>query len=130
MAKSEVYQTLESAMMIPTFVSLWPEIDQFYKKLNFQDVLPDRERIEEYKYISNQLAKFVGTHFEEFLSYEDDLTKLLEVIRQQIATPDSTVPNERKKIVYLAMRDEWLNQMWNVVYMLREQLVDEDYLDV
>ncbi len=127
-AKTDVGQVLESAMRVPTFTALWPQIHEFYMSLGFQDPMTDSQRIEEYKYISDQLGKFVGIHFEEFLSYESDLKKLADEIEDQMSR-NSVTPNDRKKIVYCIMRDEWLHQLWQLVLVMLQDQPDEEEED-
>lgn len=127
-AKIDAGRMLESAMMVPTFTALWPQIHEFYTSMGFQDPMTDSQRIEEYKYISDQLGKFVGLHFDEFLSYESDLKKLAEVIEDQMSRGTVT-PSDRKKIVYCVMRDEWLHQLWQLVLVMAQEQPDEEEED-
>ena len=123
---SEFELSLKDSLSVPSFVSLWPEIDRVCKELGFTDVLSDIERIKEYKYISDQLGKMASRCYSKFWPMRNDKEKLLANIEDSMNTRSSVNADERKKVVYLTMRENWYVSLWHIVAMsLAENQIKE-----
>lgn len=88
-------------------VERWYDISTVIEGFGFDDKLVDKEKIEEHRYITNQLNKFIGTKQEEILVGELDIEKGIEAVRK-IISDCQDVKDTRVGIVYAFMRNEWL----------------------
>ena len=88
------------------FEQVWLELDQLYDTLGFVDYWSDEEKISEYKWVTQQLTKYMGTKQDEILScesLEDMVAKVESLIAKQ-----REYGEDRKDILYYFMRDHWL----------------------
>ena len=114
-ANTDQLEVLERAFFMPNLIGYWPDIQQRYKMMGFTDQLTDKEKIEEYDYITKQLNKYLSAHHDEVLSKCDsDLSMMLGVIKN-LLDKAPTVTKDRKSLVYMAMRDDWLIGMYNLL---------------
>lgn len=88
-------------------IERWDEVESFKSAFGFDDNLIDKEKIEEHRYVTNQLNKFIGTKQEEILVGELDIEKGIEAVRK-IILDCQDVKDTRTGIIYAAMRNAWL----------------------
>lgn len=115
----EQRQALENQFSLVDFVSMWPIIDEVYKRMGLGDLLADEERIAEYKYINEQLRKFVFKQEEPIMSHGGDLQGMFQEA-VAMAEKSREYGDERKKIVYGALRDQWMGQLINLIITLMQ----------
>ena len=107
---------LESAFWPRDFQSMWFVLNSKYKALDFHDDISDDIRIGEYKYIVQQLRKYMSNHQEEILNDCDSPEMMLDAI-DYLLTKAGEYGNERKEIAYNFIRDDWLMELRNYVNM-------------
>ena len=93
------------------FESMWFSIKDIYDNLGFTDALTDQQRIDEYKWIVQQLRKYMFSKQDQVLSC-DNVEGMINTIDSYIASAEE-YGDERKKVVYNFMRDHWLYEVRN-----------------
>ena len=106
------------------FEQTWMDIKQEYEVLGFSDKLADQERIDEYKYIAQQLRKYKFSKQDQIVNHDtvEDMMKEIEGLIGGAAE----YGDARKVIVYNFMRDHWLVNMYNTMAQAVLSEVDED----
>lgn len=102
------------------FETMWYAIKDEYTDLGFTDVIPDQERVNEYKWITQQLRKYMFTKQDRILEC-DSVVDMVAMVDQLIGNADE-YGDERKKVVYNFMRDHWLYELRNHLVDLVEEL--------
>ncbi len=106
------------------FERMWFLLNDQYKALGFTDPLTDVERISEYKWIVQQLRKYMFSKQDIILGC-DSVDGMIEVVDNLIGS-SAEYGDDRKKIVYNFMRDHWLFEVRNVLEELAYELRDDD----
>lgn len=128
---------VEEPFNVPDLAELWPEILQCHRNMGFQipltdkekgGVLTDNEMIREFQWIYGQYRKYIGTKKNQFLSLRGNLREMLDAIKASLEK-ESETPTDRTTLVYQAMRNDWLNNTWNHIAWIVEQIearIEED----
>jgi len=116
---------LEASFQTPSFTDWWPEIHRQYQEFGFTDDISDATRIDEYKYVSEQLRKYIFSKQDQILSYKDDLVGMLAEVEGLMGKAKEHAPG-RKGLVYVAMRDAWLRALYTNIMMMINELEEEE----
>ena len=103
----DILDLIRDEFKTPDLLAYWPELLRRYKEMGFSDPLTDEQRIKEFTYIVQQVRKYVFSNQKIILSHLYDLPRMLAVVDDLIEKRTET-SDERKKLVYYAVRDEWL----------------------
>lgn len=102
-----------SLFSVDNFEQVWLELNQLYDQLGFEDFWNDEDKIKEYKWITQQLRKYMASKKQEIMacnSLRDMADKVEELIEKQNEYGDN-----RAEIAYNFMRDHWLVQLHNIL---------------
>lgn len=110
------------------FESMWFICKATYENLGFKDAT-DQQKIDEYKWIVQQLRKFMFSKQDAIIGCKD-LDTMIEAVDGLIADA-AEYGDERKVIVYNFMRDHWLYELRNHLVQLWQEsmmpsLTEED----
>lgn len=134
MEAGEFDALVEEPFNVPDLATMWPEIMECHRNMGFQfpltdkekgNVMTDNEVIREFQWIYGQYRKYIGTKKSHLLAMRGDLPKMLANIRDLIDR-DSDTPEDRTKLVYQTMRNQWLVNTWNHMAWVLEQLQGEE----
>lgn len=114
----------EGLFRSPDFENVWMECKNMYETLGFRDNISDEEMIAEYKYIAQQLRKYIFTKQGEILRHSMYDEMLQEVDNLIGKAPEYEVT--RAGIVYNFIRDHWLYDIRNVFVNLMNAEEGED----
>ena len=97
-----------------------------YDILGFRDVITDAVRIDEYKYIAQQLRKYKFSKQDQVLSC-DTVEEMFNVVENLIGNA-AEYGDSRKEIVYNFLRDHWLLGVYNTLgqVLMANNEEDED----
>lgn len=109
------------------FQAMWYNLSNWYKNLGFTDELTDAQRIEEYKWIVQQLRKYMFSKQDDIMSC-DSVDEMLEKV-QALISKASEYGDDRKTVVYNFMRDQWLLELHSVLENILDALVTWDEED-
>lgn len=108
----ELDEVITNKFMMHCFADFYIEIHGCYDIFGFSDPLSDTQRINEYKYVYEQLLKYIFGCQDKILNKEKDYLKSYnEAIKMREKTITSTT--ERKKLVYQKLRNDWLDDLIN-----------------
>ena len=113
-------ELLDEAFDMPDFRSTWFFVDNWYKRLGFKDPIPDSDRIEEYKWITEQLRKVIFKIEDEMRELASKPEMLLQYLDNKIAKANDKATS-RKELVFGFMRDEWYITTRNEIENLLSQ---------
>lgn len=121
----DVKETLELHFVPATLVDMWPRVLQLYDYFKFSDVISDNERYDEVVWVVEQLRKFIGSKHDAVISMQYDLEGLEKLVQQMIADGSEKLSkgakeSVRPRLIYVAMRNEWLWQLLTTVRYLME----------
>lgn len=101
---------LELAFQPRDFQAMWFVLNNKYSSLGFHDDISDGIRIQEYKYIVQQLRKYMASKKDVILYDCSSPEDMSDVINHLIGN-GSEYAEERKEIVYNFVRDDWLMEL-------------------
>ena len=105
------------------FESMWFVCKASYENLGFKDAT-DQQKIDEYKWIVQQLRKYMFSKQDEILGCVD-LDDMIKHVEDLIAKA-SEYGDERKEIAYNFMRDHWLFELRNhLVQLWQDSMISE-----
>lgn len=110
-------EIVEGAFKLTDFRSMFDIINSVYTGLQFQDKLTDAERIAEYKYITQQLRKYISGRQEPILSCGGDLEQMLRTVEAWLSDAPE-YGDDRKSLAYNFLRDEWIMETYNRIKFL------------
>jgi hypothetical protein len=119
---------MSSLFQMTDFHSMFNIINSTYRELEFQDRLTDADRIAEYKYITQQLRKYISSHHDPIMTCGSNLHAMLATVEAWLADAPE-YGDDRKTIVYNFLRDNWLLEIYNgIKYLIdnREQQEEDD----
>lgn len=112
------------AFKLNSFSDMYLIINDMYHRYELGEGLPDEQRISEYKYINEQLRKFVSGKQDQILGFGSDLRGMAENIRIMFKTLPEYA-EDRKMLIYNFVRDAWLIELLNVVMFLIDDEEEE-----
>ena len=112
-AKPEDIEIIERAFYMPNILGYWGDIQARYNMMGFTDKLTDKDKIEEYDYITRQLNKYISSHKVQ-ITKSNDLDTMLAVV-EELHSKAPFEAKERKTLVYMAMRDSWLEGLYTLI---------------
>lgn len=105
------------------FESMWFICKATYESLGFNDAT-DQQKIDEYKWIVQQLRKFMFSKQDAIIGCKD-LDTMIEAVDGLIADA-AEYGDERKVVVYNFMRDRWLYELRNhLVQLWQDSMMPE-----
>lgn len=119
---SMITEYLEPCFAVAGFGDSFIALNQLYSSLDFKDEISDNERIAEYKWITQQLRKYIGKQKEVILSHKNREEILAEI--ENLISKTSEYGDNRKEIAYNIMRDDFLAQLHNIVELYEEEEYD------
>ena len=119
--RQEYRESIELLFRAADFESMWNALNNMYQYLGFTDKISDQQRIDEYKWIVQQLRKYMFTKQDSVMS-KDTVEEMIDVVVGLIGKADE-YGRERKDVVYNFMRDHWLYEVRDT---LMSMLVDVD----
>lgn len=118
-------ETLDQYFVPYSFTEMWPRIAGKYEYFNFQDKLTDDQRYNEFVWVNEQLRKYIGKQQAGIMSKIYDFEALLKHVESLLADASEKIPVDedqsiRPRLVYIAMRNEWLAAVRYAIQMLME----------
>jgi len=106
------------------FESMWYLLSEQYTRLGFTDPLTDQQKIDEYKWIVQQLRKYMFSKQDAILSC-NSIGEMIDAVDAMIGN-SAEYGEERKKVVYNFMRDHWLLEVRNYLSNMFIDIMMED----
>ena len=88
-------------------VASWESLNDTYDALRLTDPLSDTERLEEYKWIVQQMNSFLSKIRTKLLSCKD-IEAMTEMLAKSINPIGKVELAERKSLVYQKLRQRWM----------------------
>lgn len=90
--------------------SFWGVIMDVYKAFDFRDKMSDDDLIAEFKWVNEQVNKFIGTKKDYIYSCKYDLYNMSNRIKE-IKNSASEQLKDRKHVVYTYIRNQWISNL-------------------
>ena len=110
---------VESQFRLTDFRTMFDILNSLYEAMKFHDDLSDAERIAEYKYVTQQLRKYISGRQVAILDCGSDLDKMLLTVESWLSDAPE-YGDDRKTLAYNFLRDEWILETYNMVKYLIE----------
>lgn len=107
------------------FQAMWFTLNSKYQALGFHDNIADSIRINEYKYIVQQLRKYMTGKKDTILHDCSTPEEMVDVINHLIGN-GSEYADERKEVVYNFIRDDWLMEIRGYVATFIYQATEDE----
>lgn len=120
----EERQYVEGSFALTDFRSMFDIINNVYESLKFHDNITDSERISEYKYITQQLRKYISGRYDTIAACGSDLNMMLATVERWLADAPE-YGDDRKNLVYNFLRDQWLIETYNNIKWLMDKRAEE-----
>jgi hypothetical protein len=107
-------------------VASWESLNDTYDMLRFTDPLSDAERLEEYKWIVQQMNSFLTKMRTRLLSCKD-LEAMVEMLRTSFTPTGKMELSTRRALVYQKLRQQWVRtEMTRLQAMLAQKEEEQD----
>ena len=120
----EERQYVEGSFALTDFRSMFDIINNVYESLKFRDNITDSERISEYKYITQQLRKYISGRYDTIAACGSDLNMMLSTVERWLSDAPE-YGDDRKNLVYNFLRDQWLIETYNNIKWLMGKRAEE-----
>lgn len=132
MDAQEFDELMEEPFRVPDLTQVWKQIRDTYEEFGFQfplinaqcERLSDEEMIKEFQWIYGQYRKYIGTRRVPWLSLKHDPQALMDQAKNALEK-DSKTPVTRAEVIYQAMRNTWLQDLWNHIAWIYENNSEE-----
>lgn len=121
----EEREILEGSFRLTDFRSMFDIINGTYEALKFHDELTDNERIDEYKYITQQLRKYISGRQDTIMACGSDLQRMLVTVESWLSDAPE-YGDDRKTLVYNFLRDSWLLELYNRIKFTMDNRTEEE----
>lgn len=101
-------------------VASWESLCDTYDVLRFTDQLSDAERLEEFKWIVQQINSFLSKTRTKLLSCKDT-EAMIEMLAKSISPSGKVDLAERKSLVYQKLRQQWMMTTIARLQMMRAE---------
>ena len=106
-------------------IASWESLCDTYDALRFTDHLSDAERLEEYKWIVQQMNSFLTKIRTKLLSCKD-LEAMVEALKASYTPAGKIDLSARRALVYQKLRQRWMGTTINqLMAMLEQQEMEE-----
>ena len=107
-------------------VASWENLCDTYDALRFTDPLSDAERLEEYKWIIQQMNSFLTKMRTKLLSCKDP-EAMVGMLETSFTPAGKMDLNARKTLVYQKLRQQWvMTEMARLQSMVESMMAQED----
>lgn len=107
-------------------VASWESLNDTYDTLRFADPLSDAERLEEYKWIVQQMNSFLSKMRTRLLSCRD-LEAMVEMLGTSFTPVGKVDLSARRALVYQKLRQQWVRtEMMRLRTMLAQDMETEE----
>ena len=106
-------------------VASWESLCDTYDALRFTDQLSDAERLEEYRWIIQQMNSFLTKMRTKLLTCKD-LDAMIDLMRKSFIPSGKMELSTRKSLVYQKLRQQWMRTKIAELQMLQPQETEED----
>jgi hypothetical protein len=89
------------------FVASWETLLSIYDQMGFTDSITDAQRIEEFKYVIHETNRFLS-RIRGALRKATDMEAAVEVLRRAYGSNDSQAPWERRSLVFMRLKQDWV----------------------
>jgi hypothetical protein len=110
---------VNGAFQMRSFRDMWSIIDQTYGQLGLGADMTDADRIAEYRYINEQLRKYIGSKQDQVLGHGADLDGMMAEVAE-LVSKGTEYGDERKVLVYNFLRDQWLIELYNAIQYAKD----------
>lgn len=123
----QVNEALDDAFTCFDTLDSWQLFNSKYQQLSFNDPIDDATRIAEYKYIGEQLRKYINRR-ESVLRKDSDPYRIRDQLFDYLKTAKTEL-TDRKSVVYCSIRNDWLRQLSAQMMMIIEEMERQDEVD-
>ena len=118
-------ETINMYFVPINLVDMWPRIQGKYEYFKFTDKIDDDTKYDEYIYVLEQLRKYIGGKQAQVMTNLYNLEKMKADIESWLADGSEKISvakgeSIRPRLVYVAMRNEWLQALLFAVDTLME----------
>lgn len=106
-------------------VASWESLCDTYDALRFTDLLSDAERLEEYKWIVQQMNSFLTKIRTKLLSCRD-MEAMVEALKTSYIPAGKMDLSARRALVYQKLRQRWMGAAISQLMTMLEQQEMED----
>lgn len=105
-------------------ITSWEVLNDTYDMLRLTDPLSDAERLEEYKWIVQQVNSFLSKMRTRLLSCKD-LDSMIECLAATMTPAGKVELSTRRALVYQKLRQQWIVTKLRTLQMMAEQEKEE-----
>ena len=106
-------------------VASWESLCDTYETLRFTDPLSDVERLEEFRWIVQQMNSFLTRMRSKLMSCKD-MDAMLELLRTSFTPAGKVDLSTRRALVYQKLRQQWVSTAMSGVMIMMEMEEEQD----
>lgn len=101
-------------------VASWENLCGTYEALMFTDTMSDNERLEEFKWVIQQMNAFLTRIRSKLLTCKD-VDSMLKILEQNVVPRGKMELTERKALVYQKLKQRWIKTIAAQLETMREE---------
>ena len=101
-------------------VASWENLNDTYDALRFSDDMTDDERLEEYKWIVQQMNAFLSKMRTKLMSCKDE-DAMTDLLGASVNPQGKVNLSTRRALVYQKLRQQWVRTMAMRLNMMKEE---------
>jgi hypothetical protein len=117
---TSIHDWVDEATRHVDVVASWESLCDTYDTLRFTDQLSDAERLDEYKWIVQQMNVFLTKIRKRLLSCKD-ASAMTEVLQASFTPAGKMDLSERRSLVYQKLKQQWVRTTMTRIEMMEEQ---------
>ena len=116
---------IESETIHIDIIASWESLYDTYESMKFTDVLSDEERLDEFKWIIQQMNSFLTKMRSKLLTCKD-AEAIVELLRKNYTPSGKMELSTRKALVYQKLRQQWIRTKILVMETAIEDETEEE----
>ena len=121
---TDVLKHIDEATQHIDVVASWESLNETYDSLRLTDQLSDAERLEEYKWIVQQMNSFLSKTRTKLLSCKDT-NAMIEVLGNSMIPAGKVELSTRRALVYQKLRQQWMKAEIMILMEMNEKEEEE-----
>ena len=127
--KSVLHDLVDEETTHVDVVASWENLCGVYDALRFTDVLADSERLEEFKWITQQMNSFLSKMRTKLLSCST-VDAMMDLLEQSYFPAGKVELSDRKSLAFQCLKQRWITMLKHRLRMLDEEMLVKEESNV
>lgn len=127
--KSQLHDLVDEETTHVDVVASWENLCGVYEALRFTDSISDGERLEEFKWITQQMNSFLSKMRTKLMSCNTE-DAMMALLRESYFPAGKVELPDRKALAFQVLRQRWITRMGHRLHMMDEEMLMKEESNV